>query len=206
MLDDSTANMPEVSAAADKITETVEQKKSDNNGTPSENLLTPAKPEKRGRGRPKTDPNAPKSAPSIKSKVGAVSEPGQPDNSNVLVQQQAAALFMTQMIERSGIMIADEKTAKMADIEKTGMAGCFMAYFQKVGLTDIPPGVALVLVTGQYYARVLTSPPARPKTAFAVSWFKAKIAKLRKPKYAQSDSGNDSQRENDTGKEARPAV
>lgn len=193
-LDETAGVMPQVSPAADMIAQKVINEKSDKNATPQK---VPPK-EKNKRGRPKgTTKQTP--ATSNGSRLGGLANPEQRDMARRATERAATAAFAADMIERSGVVFAGDQ-GKMHEIEKAGLAACFDRYFEAKNIADLPPGVALVMVMGQYYARVMMSEPARPKVA--ILWDALKLKFKRKKKNARSDNRNDGQRENDTGENA----
>lgn len=193
--------MPSVSPAAQNIAE--KHLNQNKEGIP--NHENKSGTEKRGRGRPKKDGSAPTKNPGNKngSRLGPIQPSAEQLNSAALdAQRQAAAAFVVSAVEMSGYALGGED-ALMLPPEKTGMVAVYDAYLKAKNINDIPPGVALCLITGQYYARVLATPKAKPKVAGI--FFKLKN-KLKGLKNARSSRGNDRERENDTGKEAGKGV
>lgn len=194
---DLTGDMPGISPAADSIANTVRQEKSDKNVTEQQ-----SKTDKKGRGRPKGSKSSAKDKNSNVSRVGGLANPEQRDLARKAAERAATAGLAVEFIERSGVAFAGDD-GKMHPIEKEGMAAAFDRYFEKANIADLPPGVALVLIMGQYYGRVLTSKPARPKVALIWDAIKIKVGKMRDARFNRRD---DRQRENDTGEKPSEAI
>lgn len=189
--------MPEPTAVADIIT-AKRKESNDKTSHQSEHASDSGAdaPQKKKRGRPR------KSEGTVKKPLQGVSVPKSEDEKVAEAARMATAELTVNMIEQSGAVIAGN-TAKMADIEKQNMIAVYNKYFESKGLKDIPIGLVLVLTTGQYYARVLTSEPAQPKVKGFARWIADKWGKFRKRKNtdARSDHRNDSERKDNASEE-----
>lgn len=185
--------MPAPTAVSENLAQKHTERKAENE-TPQESSPAPGK---KKRGRP---PGTKSQGGANASRLGGVQSKAERDNAAQDAQRLAAAALVTDMMERSGFAIAGD-IAIMPDIEKTAIVGTMDNYFAKLGINDIPPGLALVLVTGQYYARVFTAPAAQPKVSMIKAWFGAKLKGI---KNARSNRRNDKQRKNDTSETTSP--
>lgn len=133
---------------------------------------------KSGRGSPKSKLGAPiVQAPPVK--VG---------------HQIAEAIFML------GRVIGGEEWAPRADVElgideRAQMRDAWGRFAEEKGWSDVPPGLAVVIVTGAYVAPRFALPQTRSRARRVKEWFLYKVLK-RAPR---PDSGNNRERKNDTG-------
>lgn len=173
----------------------------------SVNAGEPVTAEKKKRGRPPKNPNAPPSQKT--SRVGAQPKPHDP-----MIQMQAdnqarlavAVNAATQLVQVSGIIVAGVENAVMTKEEQLIVASGFEGYFNAKGVTDFPPGIALGFALFPYYARVLVSPPAKSKMNLGFAWLKNKISGIFSKKYSNApyvNSGNDNERKNNTSEKTR---
>lgn len=194
--------MPDISPVADRIAEKVQNEKQEQNP----NFPKVPQPEKKKRGRPPNDPNAPKKIRQHTSRLGGIQDAGQLSAAAEATERLATALFVVECMERSGLALAGN-AGKMHEVEKSGMVGIWDRYLLKAGIRDIPPGVMVCLITGQYYARVLAAPEAAPKTAKLKFFLSTKIAGIfGRFKNARSSRGNDRKRENNSGQTASESI
>ena len=82
--------------------------------------------------------------------------------------------------------------------ERQVMAETWGVYLQSKGMNDIPPGLAVVLVTMQYVGPRLVQPQTKSKLAGVWGWIKSKIKKQPKKdeQNAQSDNRDNGLGEN----------
>jgi hypothetical protein len=89
--------------------------------------------------------------------------------------------------------------------ERQNLHNAFGDYFVAKDINDFPPGVALSIVCMAYaLPRLTTGTETKTRLSKAKIWFndKMKSMKRKRKNGAQSDSGNDGKRENDTSKTA----
>jgi hypothetical protein len=86
--------------------------------------------------------------------------------------------------------------------ERQNMIEVYARYYHYKGVTDIPPGLAVVAITAGYYAARLTKPTTRKRLAIGGLWVKSKWQNWRNrkkkrfdPDGARSDHGNDPERQ-----------
>lgn len=186
--------MPRPTAVAETLAEKNHNAKREKEVT-NEKAPKEVPPGKKKRGRPPKNSTAPKENKSV-SRLGGIPDAGERDRLTQDAERVATAEFCVTLIEQSGVALAGND-AKMHELERQAHVGVWDKYLLKAGIKDIPPGVALVLVTGQYYARVFSTEQARPKALRVKTWFATKFMRL---KNARSNRRNDSQRKNQSGK------
>lgn len=135
----------------------------------------PVEPVKRGRGRPKGS-GSKKSTSTVwqGAKPDTAATAGK-DLADVLDQgedleeakRKFAAKYACQLVQTSGYMLAGED-GKMDKDEQLTVEDAFSRYFEAKGVVDFPPGIALALALGGYYARRLATEKAQPKVYLAI--------------------------------------
>lgn len=130
---------------------------------------------------------------------------------------KAAARAATMLTIQGGIMLGGDAGYPVKDIknnidEEHHLYYSFDKYFQEKGISDFPPGVALVLAVGQYYGRVLMSEKGSTKAKLSFYWFKDKWAKFRnkrkkaKEHGARNDSGDNRVGQDNPSNEESPRI
>jgi len=158
----------------------------------------------------------PKSTVNIPGAQGK-QETGQPGLSESQLQNAAvtgnvaASMLVNVSMMIGGKDFAPGKDAATGIDEKAALDSAFTDYFIATGKTDFPPGVALTLTIGMYILPRLTMPTVqtnlKAKGGRVYTWWQnRKLKKLQKKQAkeagnngAQSNTGNDGKRENDTG-------
>lgn len=195
-LEGLTDSMPPVSPMANTIAEKYmnEKQESEKNEEKTESV---EKPKKRKRGRPRKSESE---KAQNKSRIGGVRDKGESDQAAVDQQRLAASFAIVGAMEMAGSWIAGDD-ARMGDLEREGMATTWDKYLASKNMHDLPPGAAVVLVSGMYFSRVLVAPKAKPKINGFKLWLANKYNKLRgKIDGARFNRRNDNEREDDSGK------
>lgn len=203
VLNEITQSMPEPSSVADILQQKAEAELQENEPEKIEQQNqtfnkdgTPRK--KRGR-KPKTE------AVVNTSRLGGVASAGERAIAADDAERLAAAILITKCMEMSGIAIAGDG-AKMFPQETENLSNCWEKYLRKMGINDIPPGIAVTLFTIQYYSRVLVQPEAKPFTQKIVGKIKNIFYRLKGMNNARIDSRNDGERENNAGEKTASNV
>lgn len=189
-LQDITTTMPKVSEHVVNLQH--EEKKE------AENAEIEEKPKKRGRGRPRKNPNAPKSK-TPKSKTPSQNQEPNPQIIETR-NRQIAVMTASAIVEQTGVLFGGSE-AKFNENEKMMLEVSFEKYMESKGISDFPPGVALAVGLGSYYARVITTKPAQGRLVRGFQWLKSKVNFKRSKNAPYINRGNDNERENDTSKE-----
>jgi hypothetical protein len=86
--------------------------------------------------------------------------------------------------------------------ERQNMIQVYANYYYHRGITDIPPGIAVVAITAGYFAARITKPNTRKRLAMGGMWIKSKWSNWRNKKKrrvdvngARSNNGNDPERQ-----------
>lgn len=194
VLDQVTSEMPNPTPVADIIQQKAE-KEIENAAQNSVNSESPAPAQKlnkdgspaKKRGRKS---NAEKTAANP-SRLGGFPSAGERAAAADDAERLAAATLITKCMEMSGMAIAGD-VAKMFPPEAENLSNCWEKYLRKMGINDIPPGIAVTLFSLQYYSRVLVTPEAQPFTQKIANKFRNIFMRLRN---ARINSGNDKQRQ-----------
>ncbi len=128
----------------------------------------------------------------LKTEVIELEETG-PDLS---FQQTASMAVMA--IEQIGIMVGGTE-ARMETPERENMVDVYTQFFEEHGVSDIPPGIALAIVSVSYGVKVFTTDKGR-KTFVKI---KATVTGKRN---ALFNSGDDEQRKNHDGEKSGASV
>lgn len=103
-----------------------------------------------------------------------------------------------------GMMIGGDEWTPLSipdkGIDEHGMlTEAYADYFKANGISDIPPGAALLLALAGYIVPRLAMPKTQKKTKNIFTWLKIKIWSLKNGTWF--NTRNDRKRENDTGEE-----
>ena len=137
-----------------------------------------------------------------------VRNPATGEQSSALKRQQArmsGGAAANALIMFGVVMGGDEwnpiQDEKEGIDERAQLQQAFGDYFEAKEMSDIPPGVALSIAVVAYAAPRFTMPQTKSKMQKFKEWIASKIAKRRVRKNgAQSNSGNDGKRQDDTSK------
>jgi len=140
--------------------------------------------------------------------------PGQPGLSEAQLQNAAvtgnvaASMLINVSMMIGGADFAPQVDQKTGIDEKAALESAFTDYFIATEKTDFPPGVALTLTIGMYILPRFMLPTVQTNMKakgwrIYTWWQNRKLNKLKKKQAknngAQSNSGNDRERENDAG-------
>lgn len=186
-LQDITSSMPKVSDHVVKLQQDEQAEKEQ-----AQKQEEAPQPKKRKRGRPRKNPQGKKTT--AKSKTPEPKTAQQTPNPQQLTEAQSrqiAVMTASAIVEQTGVLFGGSD-ARFQDQEKMMIEVSFEKYMESKGISDFPPGIALAVGLGTYYARVITTKPAQGRLVKGFQWLKSKFKFKKGSKNASyADRRND---------------
>jgi hypothetical protein len=125
------------------------------------------------------------------------------------LEQKQSALISVDCLLTFSQMFGGEEFAPKVDVksgldERETMSQAFEKYYIAKGVGDIPPGVLLAITLTGYFGPRFFMPQTKSRMGKIKYWFKSKFMKGKKD--AQSDTGDNRQRENSFGETTSEGV